>query len=72
MAKIHPSAIIENGAQIADSAEIGPLCWISSKAKIGDSFWIIEIEASLKKGAKVKITDVKDGVILVAEEYKEK
>ena len=43
-----------------------------SKAKIGDSFWIIEIEASLKKGDKVKITDVKDGVILVAEEYKEK
>lgn len=37
MAKIHPSAIIENGAQIADSAEIGPLCWISSKAKIGEN-----------------------------------
>ncbi len=37
MAKIHPSAIIEEGAQIADSAEIGPLCWISSKAKIGEN-----------------------------------
>ena len=37
MAKIHPSAIIENGAQIADSAEIGPLCWISGKAKIGEN-----------------------------------
>ena len=37
MAKIHPSAIIEEGAQIAESAEIGPLCWISSKAKIGEN-----------------------------------
>lgn len=37
MAKIHPSAIIEDGAQIAATAEIGPLCWISSKAKIGEN-----------------------------------
>ena len=35
MAKIHPSAIIEDGAQIDATAEIGPFCWISSKAKIG-------------------------------------
>lgn len=41
-----------------------------SKAKIGDSFWIVEIEEPLKKGDKVKITDVKDGVILQAEGYK--
>ena len=37
MAKIHPSAVIEDGAQIASSAEIGPFCWISSKAKIGEN-----------------------------------
>ncbi|MBR1398932.1 MAG: acyl-ACP--UDP-N-acetylglucosamine O-acyltransferase [Alphaproteobacteria bacterium] len=37
MAKIHPSAIIEDGAQIAASAEIGPMCWISSQAKIGEN-----------------------------------
>lgn len=37
MAKIHPSAIIEDGAQIASSAEIGPLCWVSSQAKIEDN-----------------------------------
>ncbi len=37
MAKIHPSAVVENGAQIADSAEIGPFCWISSRAKIGEN-----------------------------------
>lgn len=37
MAKIHPSAIVENGAQIAESAEIGPFCWVSSQAKIGEN-----------------------------------
>ena len=37
MAKIHPSAVIEEGAQIASTAEIGPFCWISSKAKIGEN-----------------------------------
>ncbi len=37
MAKIHPSAVIESGAQIADSAQIGPFCFISSKAKIGEN-----------------------------------
>lgn len=33
MTKIHPTAVVEDGAQIAASAEIGPFCWISSKAK---------------------------------------
>ena len=37
MAKIHPTAVVEDGAQIAQSAEIGPFCWISSKAKIGEN-----------------------------------
>jgi len=40
-----------------------------SKAKVGDSFWLVEIGEPLKKGSKVRITDVKDGVILVAEKY---
>ena len=37
MAKIHPSAVVEDGAQIAQSAEIGPFCWVSSRAKIGEN-----------------------------------
>ena len=37
MSKIHASAVVEDGAQIADSAEIGPFCWISSQAKIGEN-----------------------------------
>lgn len=32
---IHPSAIVEPGAQIDETAEIGPYCYISGKAKIG-------------------------------------
>lgn len=37
-----------------------------SKAKIGDSFWLVEVGENLKKGDRVKIVDVKEGVILVA------
>lgn len=37
MANIHPSAVIEDGAQIASTAEIGPFCWVSSQAKIGEN-----------------------------------
>lgn len=37
MTKIHPTAVVEDGARIAASAEIGPFCWISSKAKIGEN-----------------------------------
>ena len=34
MPKIHPTAIIEDGALIAAGAEIGPFCFVSAKAKI--------------------------------------
>ncbi len=37
MTKIHSTAVIEDGAQIAASAEIGPFCWVSSRAKIGEN-----------------------------------
>ena len=36
MANIHPTAVIESGAQIADSAEIGAFCYVSAGAKIGE------------------------------------
>ncbi len=32
---IHPTAVIEQGAQIDPTAEIGPFCYISNRAKIG-------------------------------------
>ena len=43
-----------------------------SKAKIGDSFWLVEIDEPLKKGAKIKIIDVKDGLILKAQKASDK
>lgn len=35
MGNIHPTAVIEEGAIIDQTAEIGPFCWVSSRAKIG-------------------------------------
>ena len=41
MTNIHPTAVIEDGAQIAASAKIGPFCYISSRAKIGENVEMI-------------------------------
>lgn len=36
-APIHPSAVIETGAQIGENVQIGPFCHIGNKAVIGDN-----------------------------------
>ena len=36
MKEIHPTAIIEDGAEIGADVEIGPYCLIGSGVKIGD------------------------------------
>ncbi len=41
MTNIHPTAVIEKGAEIAATAKIGPFCYISSKAKIGENVELI-------------------------------
>ena len=41
MTNIHPTAIIESGAQIASTAKIGPFSFISSKAKISENVELI-------------------------------
>lgn len=41
MTNIHPTAVVEDGAQIAASAKIGPLCWISSRAKIEENVQLL-------------------------------
>lgn len=41
MTDIHPTAVIEDGAQIAASAKIGPFCWVSSRAKIGENVQLL-------------------------------
>ncbi|MFC6199963.1 acyl-ACP--UDP-N-acetylglucosamine O-acyltransferase [Ponticaulis profundi] len=35
MAQIHPTALIEDGAQIAETAEIGPFCMVGPQVTIG-------------------------------------
>ena len=35
MAKIHPSAVVCDGAVLADSVEVGPLCYVGPNVKIG-------------------------------------
>ncbi len=41
MTNIHPTAVVEDGAQIAATAKIGPLCWVSSRAKIGENVQLL-------------------------------
>ena len=38
---IHPTAIVEEGAQIAADAEIGPFCTVGGKAVIGSGTRLI-------------------------------
>ena len=42
-----------------------------SKAKVGDTVWLVEINEPLKKGDKVKITGVDGGVVLRAEKFED-
>ena len=41
MTDIRPTPVVEDGAQVAASAKIGPLCWISSRAKIGENVQLL-------------------------------
>src|ERR1700761_6620367 len=38
---IHPSAVIEDGARLGASVEIGPFCHIGPQAKLGDGVKLI-------------------------------
>lgn len=58
MSNIHPTAVIEEGAQIATSAKIGPFCIVSGKAKIGENVELISNvtvmnETTIGEGTKV-------------------
>ncbi|MBN2163993.1 MAG: acyl-ACP--UDP-N-acetylglucosamine O-acyltransferase [Pontiellaceae bacterium] len=59
MAAIHPTAIIADGAQIADDAIIGPYCTVSSQAVIGSGTELIShvvIEGNTVVGANNRIS----------------
>jgi UDP-N-acetylglucosamine acyltransferase len=50
---IHPSAVIEKGAQLGDNVEVGPFCVISGKSKIGSGTKLIShvtVEGSTEIG----------------------
>lgn len=38
---IHPSSLVEKGAELADGVEIGPFCTVSGKAKLGEGVKLI-------------------------------
>jgi UDP-N-acetylglucosamine acyltransferase len=66
MAQIHPTAIVADGAQIADDAIIGPYCTISSEAVIGSgtelvSHVVIEGNTTLGSGNRVSPFSVLGG-----------
>ncbi len=58
MTNIHPSAVVENGAKIAASAKIGPFCYISSEAEIGENVNLIARVSILGK------TSVGEGTVV--------
>lgn len=41
MAKIHPTAVVEDGAVLGDGVEIGPLCYVGKNVRIGDGCRLI-------------------------------
>jgi len=59
MANIHPTAIVADGAQIADDAVIGPYCTISGQAVIGSGTELIShvvIEGNTTLGANNRVS----------------
>ena len=36
MSKVHPTAVVEDGAQIGQDVEIGPYCVVGPKVVLGD------------------------------------
>ncbi len=41
MPKIHPTAVVEDGAKLADDVEVGPLCYVGSHVEIGSGTRLI-------------------------------
>jgi len=52
MANIHPTAVIESGAQIAESATIGPFCVIGPSVTIGEN---VELRSNVVVSGKTTI-----------------
>ena len=58
MSNIHPSAVIEDGAQIDPSAKIGPFCVVGPEVVIGEN---LELKSHVVVAGR---TDVGDGTVI--------
>lgn len=58
MSNIHPSAVIEDGAQIDPSAKIGPFCVVGPDAVLGEN---VELKSHVVVAGR---TDVGDGTVI--------
>lgn len=58
MSNIHPSAVIEDGAQIDPSAKIGPFCVVGPEVVIGEN---VELKSHVVVAGR---TDVGDGTVI--------
>ena len=57
-ADIHPSAVIENGAQVAAGCKVGPFCWIGSQVQLAENVFCtshVVIKGQTKIGANTSI-----------------
>jgi UDP-N-acetylglucosamine acyltransferase len=55
--KIHPTSLVEKGAELADGVEIGPFCVVGSKAKLGEGVKLVShvsIAGSTTVGARTQ------------------
>jgi UDP-N-acetylglucosamine acyltransferase len=55
---IHPTAIVESGAELADGVSVGPFCLVSSKAVLGENVRLVShvsIAGSTTVGARTTI-----------------
>jgi UDP-N-acetylglucosamine acyltransferase len=55
---IHPTAIVEKGAELADGVDIGPFCVVSGKAKLGEGVRLVShvsVAGSTTIGARTQV-----------------
>jgi len=58
MAKIHPTAIIESGAELADSVTVGPYCIVGAQVELGDDVHLMShvvVAGVCRIGARTRI-----------------
>ena len=62
---VHASAVVEDGAELAEGVSVGPLCWVGAGARLGAG---VVLHASVVVGADVRVgagTELHAGVVLM-------